>query len=76
MIEISPRIAVLLATAVVHAQPGDVRLRAARVLDGTGQVLENVTVVVRGSTITAVEASSANPADIDLRLVDVAPRAD
>jgi imidazolonepropionase-like amidohydrolase len=66
MMQIAAAIAVLLATAVVHTQPGDLRLRAARVLDGTGQVIENVTVVVRGSKITAVEASGANPADIDL----------
>ena len=36
------------ATAVVHGQQGEVRIRAARVLDGTGQVLTNATVVVRG----------------------------
>ena len=42
------------------------RIRAARVLDGTGQVLSNATIVVSGSTITAIDASSSTPADIDL----------
>ena len=57
---------VLLATTIVQAQQSDLRLRAARVLDGTGQVLANATVVVRGSRITAIESSSSKPADIDL----------
>jgi imidazolonepropionase-like amidohydrolase len=57
---------VLAATAVVHAQERDVRIRAARVLDGTGQVLSNATVVVNGSRITAIEPSSSGPVDIDL----------
>ena len=54
------------ATAAVPTQQPEVRIRAARVLDGTGQVLANATVVVRGATIAAIEASSAEPADIDL----------
>ena len=65
MIQIAAALAVLFATAVVQTQPGDLRLRAARVLDGTGRILENVTVVVRGSKITAVESSSSTPADLD-----------
>lgn len=56
----------LFATAAVHAQTGDVRIRAARLLDGTGQVLERVTVVVKGSKITAIESPGSEPADIDL----------
>jgi imidazolonepropionase-like amidohydrolase len=54
------------AAVAVHAQQRDVRIRAARVLDGTGQVLANATVVVRGATITAIEPSSSKPVDIDL----------
>jgi imidazolonepropionase-like amidohydrolase len=57
---------VLLAGAVVHTQPGELRIRAARMLDGTGQVLEQITVVVRGSTIAAVEMPGSRPPDIDL----------
>jgi imidazolonepropionase-like amidohydrolase len=56
----------LVAPAVVHAQQSDVRIRAARVLDGTGQVLANATVVVSGSRIAAIESSSSKPVDIDL----------
>jgi imidazolonepropionase-like amidohydrolase len=65
MIQIAAAIAVLLATVVVQTQADDLRLRAARVLDGTGQVLENATVVVKGSRIAAVESSSSKPADLD-----------
>ncbi len=57
---------VLLAGAAVHAQQIELRIRAARVLDGTGQILANATVVVRGTSITAIEPSSSKPADIDL----------
>ena len=63
----------LLATAGVYAQQPDVRIRAARVLDGTGQILSNATVVVRGSSIAAVESSSAQPADIDLGALTLLP---
>ncbi len=56
----------LLLSAGVHTQQKEVRLRAARVLDGTGQVLENRTIVVRGSTIAAIESSASEPVDVDL----------
>ena len=58
--------ALLVATAAVHTQQPDIRIRAARVIDGTGQVRSNATVVVRGSRIAAIEPSSAKPVDIDL----------
>jgi imidazolonepropionase-like amidohydrolase len=56
----------LLAGVAVHAQQSELRIRAARVLDGTGQIFENATVVVTGSSIAAIESSSSKPADIDL----------
>ena len=56
----------LIATLAAHAQQSDLRIRAARVLDGTGQVLENATVVVRGSSIAAIESPNSKPVDIDL----------
>lgn len=56
----------LLAAAAVHAQPSELRIRAARVLDGTGQILENATIVIRGSSITAIESSGSKGVDIDL----------
>jgi imidazolonepropionase-like amidohydrolase len=57
---------VLFATAIVHAQERELRIRAVRVLDGTGQVLSSATVVVRGSRIAAIESSGAGPVDVDL----------
>ena len=63
----------MFATVVVHAQERDVRIRAARVLDGTGQVRANATVVVKGSAISAIESSSSGPVDIDLGQSTVLP---
>jgi imidazolonepropionase-like amidohydrolase len=57
---------VLVATAAVHTQARDVRIRAARVLDGTGRMLANATVVVRGAKIIAIEPSGFARIDIDL----------
>jgi imidazolonepropionase-like amidohydrolase len=61
-------LAVLLlsVTAAVRAQQPDVRIRAARVIDGAGQILPNATIVVRGSSIASIEKSSSGPVDIDL----------
>jgi imidazolonepropionase-like amidohydrolase len=59
-------ILVLSLATVLHAQQADVRIRAARVLDGTGQRFSNATVVVRGSSIVAIEPSSSTGVDIDL----------
>ena len=51
----------------LHAQNADsLRIRAARVFDGTGQVLTNATILVNGSRISAIETSSSAPPDIDL----------
>ena len=63
----------LAATAAVSTQQREVRIRAARVLDGTGQILENATVVVRGATIANVEPSASAPADIDLGKLTLLP---
>ena len=60
-------VAVVLSVSVeVHAQQDELRIRAARVIDGTGQVLTNATVIVRGTTIRALEVSSSVRPDIDL----------
>jgi imidazolonepropionase-like amidohydrolase len=56
----------LFSTIRVQTQQSERYIRAARVLDGTGQVLENATVVVRASSITAIEPSTGEPVDIDL----------
>ncbi len=63
----------LFATTAGHTQQADVRIRAARVVDGTGQILPNTTVVVRGSIIAAIEPSSSEPADIDLGQATLLP---
>ena len=57
---------VLLSIASPQAQQPEVRIRAARLLDGTGQILENATVVVRGESIAAIELTNSTQADIDL----------
>jgi imidazolonepropionase-like amidohydrolase len=59
-------LAVLLATAAVHTQQKDIRIRAARVVDGTGKVLTNATIVVRGTRIAAIDTSQSDPVDVDL----------
>jgi imidazolonepropionase-like amidohydrolase len=71
----SRQLAVLLlfATAGVHTQQKEIRIRAARVIDGTGQVRANATVVVRGSAIAAIESSTSQPFDIDLGQLTVLP---
>ena len=57
---------VVLFSADVQAQQRELRIRAARVFDGAGQLLTNATVVVTGSTIAAIESSSSRTPDIDL----------
>ena len=64
---------VVLVSADLHAQDTELRIRAARVLDGVGQSLSNATVVVRGSLIAAIEPSSAEPADVDLGQATLLP---
>ena len=59
--------AALMTAATAHAQ--DAVLRATRVLDGTGRVLTNVDVTVRGGKIAAIRPSTGPLPDgaIDLR---------
>ena len=56
----------LIATTSIHAQQNDIRIRAARVIDGAGRVIPDATVVVSGSTIKAIERSGSSAADVDL----------
>jgi imidazolonepropionase-like amidohydrolase len=56
----------VVAETGLPAQERDLRIRAARVLDGTGRVLANRAIVVRGSRIAAVETPGSQPVDIDL----------
>jgi len=62
-----------IASATVSTQTQTIRLRAATVLDGTGKVLRNATVVVQGSKITAIETSGSGAATYDLGALTVVP---
>jgi len=53
--------------------PGTIRLHAAEVIDGTGKVLRDATVVVQGSKITAIETGSTAPATYDLGRLTMMP---
>jgi imidazolonepropionase-like amidohydrolase len=69
---------VLVATAVaaaaaVSAQDQTIRIRAATVLDGTGKVLRNATIVVQGSKITSIETTSAAAPSYNLGQLTVIP---
>ena len=72
-------IAALVATAALalpaplFAQDQRVRIRAAMIVDGTGRVLRNATIVVQGSKITAIDTSNAGPATYDLGALTVMP---
>jgi imidazolonepropionase-like amidohydrolase len=66
-------LAPLIAAAAARAQQPDIRIRAARLLDGRGQVLANATIVVRGTKIAAIESSGAKPADYDLSASTLLP---
>src|SRR5882762_1953404 len=60
-------------------RPGDnscPRIHAATIVDGTGKVLRNATIVVQGSKITGVDTSGpspASPATYDLGRLTVMP---
>ena len=62
-----------IASATVSSQTQTIRIRAATVLDGTGKVLRNATIVVQGSKITAIETSGSGAATYDLGPLTVIP---
>jgi imidazolonepropionase-like amidohydrolase len=63
----------LLAGTAAQTQQTDVRIRAALLIDGTGQRLENATVVVGGSSISSIESSASQPGAIDLGTATLLP---
>src|SRR5262245_64345179 len=65
-------VAVAAATSLA-AQDQTVRIRAATILDGTGKVLRNATIVVQGSKITSIDPSNAGTAAYNLGQVTVIP---
>jgi imidazolonepropionase-like amidohydrolase len=64
---------IALASVPVFSQPQTIRIRAATVLDGTGKVLRNATIVVQGSKITAVETGTSTAPTYDLGRLTVTP---
>jgi imidazolonepropionase-like amidohydrolase len=54
--------ALVLAAPSLVAQTPTIRIRAARLLDGTGRAMQNATVVVQGSKITAIETGTTSGA--------------
>ena len=63
-----------LATGAVFSQSQTIRIHAATVLDGTGKVLRNATIVVQGSKITAIDTGSTTATPTyDLGALTVTP---
>jgi imidazolonepropionase-like amidohydrolase len=59
--------------SVLFAQDQPIRIHAAAVFDGTGKVVRNATIVVRGSKIAAVETNGSAPATYDLGRTAIIP---
>jgi imidazolonepropionase-like amidohydrolase len=68
-------IAAIAATSIgLSAQnPAPVRIHAAKVVDGTGRVLNNATIVVQGSTITSIDTGGSAGATYELGPLTVMP---
>ena len=69
----SALLAVLIAPVALSSQDQTVRIRAAKVLDGTGNALSNVTITVQGSKITAIGPDSSTAATYNLGTLTVMP---
>jgi imidazolonepropionase-like amidohydrolase len=73
-----PKTAALLAVAVlatvpVLSQSQTIRVHAATVLDGTGKVLRNATIVVQGSKIVSVESGGSGAPTYELGQLTITP---
>ena len=66
-------VAIALSPVALFAQGQTTRIHAARVIDGTGKVLANATIVVQGSKITSIESGNAGNATYDLGQLTVLP---
>lgn len=62
-----------MTASIAQAQPTTISIRAARVVDGTGHVIANATVVVEGSKIKRIETTSTEKADYDFGELTVLP---
>ena len=63
----------VLATPALLAQPQTIRIHAASLVDGTGKVVRNATVVVQGSKITSIETGNAPNATYNLGQLTIMP---
>jgi imidazolonepropionase-like amidohydrolase len=61
------------AARTVRGGVETIRIHAATLLDGTGKVVRNATIVVEGSKIARVETGTAGPVTYDLGQLTVAP---
>jgi imidazolonepropionase-like amidohydrolase len=64
---------IVAAAAALSAQDQAIRIRAATVLDGTGKMVRNATIVVQGSKITSIDTGSAGPVSYNLGQLTVLP---
>jgi imidazolonepropionase-like amidohydrolase len=62
-----------LSSATLFSQSQTIRIHAATILDGTGKVLRNSTIVVEGSKIVRIESGNAGTATYDLAQLTVVP---
>ncbi len=69
----SALLAVLIAPLALSSQDQTVRIRAAKLLDGTGKALSNVTITVQGSKITSIGPDSSAAATYNLGALTVMP---
>jgi imidazolonepropionase-like amidohydrolase len=64
---------IVAAAATLSAQDQAIRIRAATILDGTGKVVRNATIIVQGSKITSIDTGNAGPASYNLGQLTVLP---
>src|SRR5689334_15389020 len=62
-----------LSSATAFSQSQTIRIHAATLIDGTGKVLRNATVVVEGSKIARIESGPAGAATYDLGQLTLVP---
>src|SRR6476660_276693 len=63
----------VLAAPALLAQSSAIRIHAATLIDGTGKVVRNATVVVQGSKITSIDTGNAANATYELGQLTVIP---
>jgi len=66
-------VAALSSATLLSQSQTSIRIHAATVLDGTGKILRNATIVVEGSKIARVESGNSGPATYDLGQSTVVP---